>query len=270
MVGDRVGAGEDAAGLAVEAFAVGEEYGAFARVLFADLAALADEALRDDCAAGDLGAFGDDEIFGLHVAADSCGGFGAAEYGSVFKQRGPIDDGRLSHLDVDDALRVAEPCSGADLPVGPSGSIHLTSREIEQLFGEPRAVAVQAEQVGELAVEPVEQHDLSSAALVEHFDFHAVSEGCPLAGFHGAYVFDAGPVADVVAGDVDADSGNADVFADRACVDRCTFDSAGLLDSRLVGNCSSVGAQLNNASETDVSHPLRQEALCHLDEAPIG
>jgi len=269
VVCDAVGARKDAARLAVETLAVGEEHRTFTGKLLADPAPLADEGLAEDRSAGHLRAFGDDEVVGLHVAADRRGRLGAAQHGARHECRGAVDDRVLAHLDVDHFADVRDSRPGADGPTVRTrpGCFGLGHRF--QPFHQLGAVAVYAHQVRELAVEAVEEHDFAPAAFVQRFDFDAVAEGGTGTCFDGAHVLDAGPVHHVIVGDVGADVGDADTVPDRAVVQVGVKNAAEFLDAPAAGDRTGVGAQTDLSGEMSYPHANRQERVGHLDRRPV-
>ena len=88
----RIGPGEHAACLAVEAFAVGEEQRPFGRELLAYLAALTDIAGTYDRAAGYLCSLSDDEVVGLHRSTYSRGCVLTAEDSAVDQRGRGVND----------------------------------------------------------------------------------------------------------------------------------------------------------------------------------
>ena len=85
VVGNGVRPGEDGAGLAVEAAAIGEEDGIFGGVLFGKLGRLADETICEDYAIGNFRAGTGDKVMCENSRSDINGVLWAAIDGAVFK-----------------------------------------------------------------------------------------------------------------------------------------------------------------------------------------
>ncbi len=224
VVRHRVGTGEHAAGLPVKSLAVGEQQAALGRELPADLRTLSDVPLGQQGTARHASAFGDDETLRLHAGTDQRGSCRAAEYRTVDQRRGSIDDRGRTDVHVDHLRDRADGGSSPDPSLGHMRAPGGTLRELAEPGDQTRAIAVQAQQVGELRRQLVEQNHFATAPFVQHLDFHTVAELGAGPGFQRADVFDRRAVADLVVADVDADVDDADVIAHHA------IDEAGVLD----------------------------------------
>ena len=115
---------------------------------------------------------------------------------------------------------------------------------------ETRPIAVQAQQVGELRRQFVEQDDFATAPFVEHFDFHAVAELGAGPGFQRPDVFDRRAVADLVVARCARPT-----FDDAHVVAHHAVDEAGVLDHGRFRR-----RRLRDAGQRRRSGPVRQTA----------
>ena len=122
---------------------------------------------------------------------------------------------------------------------------------------------------GKLRIKICKKHYVAVAHLVEHRHEIALSEGCPIGGFHCAYVRNVAPLANgVVVYEV------ADVLYQTVVAHR-NIAQCGAIDARMF---EEAAAHLNIILEHSdfhcaikhrVLHIFRYEILCHIDSRPV-